>query len=86
VVQISSPARGITYSAERDGTEIPFTAVTDADGRIVYWFVDSALVGTSKSSEPFFWRAHPGDFLIRAVDNQGRAATQKLSVIPREAN
>jgi penicillin-binding protein 1C len=83
---ISSPARGITYSAEPNGPEIPFTAVTDADSRTVYWFVDSAMVGTSRSGESFFWRAHPGDFLIRAVDDQGRAVAEDLSVTPREAN
>jgi penicillin-binding protein 1C len=83
---ISSPARAITYSAEPSGTEIAFTAVTDADSRTVYWFVDSAMVGTSRSGESFFWHAHPGDFLIRAVDDQGRAVAEDLSVIPREAN
>jgi penicillin-binding protein 1C len=83
---ISSPARGVTYSAERSGTEIPFTAVTDADSRLVYWFVDSALVGTSRSGESFFWRARPGNFIVRAVDDQGRGDGEDLTVIPREAN
>jgi hypothetical protein len=44
------------------------------------------MVGTSRSGESFFWRAHPGDFLIRAVDDQGRAVAEDLSVTPREAN
>jgi hypothetical protein len=35
------PSRAVTYSTTIDGgTEIPFAAITDADSRIVYWFVD----------------------------------------------
>jgi penicillin-binding protein 1C len=83
---ISSPARGIVYSAGPDGAEIPFSAVTDGNSRIVYWFVDSALVGTSRSGEWFFWKARPGDFLVRAVDEQGRAGNEQLHVISSEAN
>jgi len=60
--------------------------VTDADSRIVYWFVDSALVGTSRSGESFFWKARPGDFIVRAVDEQGRTVGENLRVITREAN
>jgi penicillin-binding protein 1C len=83
---ISSPAHGLTYSADSKGTEIPFIAVADADSRRVYWFVDSASVGTSRSGETFFWHAHPGNFLIRAVDEQGRAVAEDLTVIASEAN
>jgi len=80
---ISSPGRGIVYSAARSGrTEISFTAVTDADSRIVYWFVDDGLVGTARRGEPLFWKAKPGTFLVRAVDEQGRAAAQQISVVP----
>ncbi len=78
---ISSPARGIEYGVHRDDrSQIPFTAVTDADSRRVYWFVDAELVGTSGSGETLFWRARPGSFLVRAVDDQGRAAAERLQV------
>ena len=66
---ISSPSRGIAYSITADGgTEIPFVAITDADSRVVYWFVDDQLVGTSLSGESFMWKARPGSFLVRAID------------------
>ena len=58
----------------------PFTAVTDADSRRVYWFVDAELVGTSGSGETLFWSARPGTFLVRAVDDQGRAAAPALQI------
>ena len=80
--QISSPSRGIMYSTAPDGgTEIPFAAVTDADSRVVYWFVDDQLVGTSRSGESFMWKARPGSFLVRAIDQQGRAVAEQLKVL-----
>jgi penicillin-binding protein 1C len=80
--QISSPSRGISYSTAEDGdTEIPFAAVTDADSRVVYWFVDDQLVGTSLSGESFMWKARPGSFLVRAIDQQGRAVAEQLKVL-----
>jgi penicillin-binding protein 1C len=80
---ISSPGRDVVYSAlPGRRTEISFTAVTDADSRTVYWFVDDQLAGTSRPGESFFWKAKPGTFLVRAVDEQGRAAARELSVIP----
>lgn len=79
---ISSPSRGVTYSPLGGGqTEIPFAAVTEADSRTVYWFVDSDLVGTSRSGESFFWKARPGTFLVRAVDEQGRAVAAEITVV-----
>jgi penicillin-binding protein 1C len=80
---ISSPSRGVVYSVPSSGrTEISFSAVTDADSRTVYWFVDDQLAGTSHTGESLFWKAKPGTFLIRAVDEQGRAAAQQISVVP----
>jgi penicillin-binding protein 1C len=79
---ISSPNRGIAYSiAPGGGTEIPFAAITDADSREVYWFVDDQLVGTSRSGESYMWKARPGSFLVRAIDQQGRAVAEQLKVL-----
>ena len=79
---ISSPSRAVTYSAGAARvSEIPFAAVTDADSRMVYWFVDDQLVGTSRSGESLMWKARPGSFLIRAIDQQGRAVAEQLRVV-----
>jgi penicillin-binding protein 1C len=75
-----TPATGASDAA--CNTEIPFTAVTDAESRVVYWFVDSAYAGTSRTGESLFWKARPGTFIVRAVDEQGRAAAATLTVIP----
>jgi penicillin-binding protein 1C len=79
---ISSPSRDLEYSVNGGRTEIPFTAVTDADSRAVYWFVDSDLVGSSHTGESLFWKARPGTFLVRAIDDQGRAVAEEVSVVP----
>jgi penicillin-binding protein 1C len=80
-LRIDSPQPKLVY-AIRDGEadEIPFSAVADADGRRVTWFVDDALVGQSEPGGTLFWRAHPGRFVLRAVDELGRSLTQPLAV------
>ena len=80
-LRIDSPQARLVY-AVRDGEpdEIPFSAVADADGRRVSWFVDEAFVGQSEPGGTLFWRARPGRFVLRAVDELGRSGTQPLSV------
>lgn len=80
-LRIDSPQPKLVY-AVRDGEsdEIPFSAVADADGRRVTWFVDDAIVGQSEPGGTLFWRAHPGHFVVRAVDELGRSLTQPLAV------
>lgn len=81
--QITTPQAGLAYPlrAKRIGKEtIPLQAVTDADVRSVYWFIDEKLLGKSKSGQPFFWSAKPGNFMVRAVDDQGRADVREIRV------
>lgn len=81
--RITSPQEGVTYSlrAARMGEDqIPLTAVTDADAREVFWFVDAELVGRARPGEPILWRARPGRFAVRAVDDQGRAGAARVRV------
>jgi penicillin-binding protein 1C len=80
-LRIDSPQARLVY-AVRDGEsdEIPFSAVADADGRRVSWFVDEAFVGQSEPGGTLFWRARPGRFVLRAVDELGRSGTQPLAV------
>lgn len=81
--EITSPRREIGYQLRADllGTEsVPFTATSDADTRTLYWFVDEKFVGKSESSETFFWNASPGHYLVRVVDDQGRADAREIKV------
>lgn len=82
--QITSPQWGVTYNIRSHSLtreRIPLTAVTDADARTVYWFVNERFEGTSPSGEPLFWRPSPGRFVVRAVDDQGRADAREVRVV-----
>ena len=80
-LRIDSPQPRLVY-ALRDGEDdaIPFSAVADADGRRVSWFVDDAFVGQSEPGGTLFWAARPGRFVLRAVDDAGRSVVQPLAV------
>ena len=82
--RITSPQQGVTYSlraASLENERIPLTAVTDADTREVYWFVNERFLGTSSSGAPFFWKPAPGRFVVRAVDDQGRADAREIKTV-----
>ncbi len=81
--RITSPQQGLAYvlRVARVGEEtIPLTAVTDSDARELYWFVDAELVGKAPAGQPLLWRARPGRFAIRAVDDRGRAGAARVEV------
>ena len=80
---ISSPQGGVTYSLPADrvkDAKVPFTAVTDADTRMLFWFVDDRFVGDTPRDKPFFWSMKPGNYSVRVVDDQGRADVKQMLV------
>jgi penicillin-binding protein 1C len=82
--QITSPLRGSSYVmrvSRQDRQSIAFSAVTDADVRILYWFVDGAFAGSTKPGETLFWQpTSAGTYRLRAVDDQGRSDERLLDV------
>ncbi len=81
--RITSPQSVLTYSLRVDdprSSVVPFAAVTDGDARDLRWFVDDRYVGHASAGETFMWQAHPGNFVVRAVDDNGRADSQQLLV------
>jgi penicillin-binding protein 1C len=80
-LRIEAPQSRVVYTVrDREDDTIPFSAVADADGRRISWFVDDAFVGQSAAGETLFWHARPGRFVVRAVDELGRSLTQTLTV------
>ena len=65
--------------AARHGKLILVTAITEADTRKIHWFVDEDYVGESSSGETFFWKPKQGRFVVRAVDDHGRAARREVA-------
>ncbi len=79
---ISSPRKGLTYTLRETTTNsIPFSAVTDGQSRVLFWFVNESFVGNSESGETFFWEARPGNYRVKAVDEQGRSNSIDIDVI-----
>ncbi len=81
--QITSPLNGVTYSLRtaRVGVEtIALQATTDADVRFLFWFINDRLVGRTPADKPLHWPAAPGSFVVRAVDDQGRADVRALKI------
>ena len=81
---ITSPVIAATYTvrAARLGTDaIPLSANADSDVRRLHWFVDNTYIGTGAPSVAIPWKPHgSGRYLVRAVDDRGRADTRELSV------
>lgn len=83
VPQITSPTSNVSYvlrAFKTTDNAIPFRAVTDADAREVFWFVNETYVGKAGTGSAFLWPATPGTFIIRAVDDLGRAGSRELKV------
>ena len=81
--EITSPEKGIVYNVRLDtvGEErIPFHAVGDADVEHFFWFVNEKLVAKLPPSESFWWVAQTGRFIVRVVDDHGRADNRPLEV------
>jgi penicillin-binding protein 1C len=81
--QITSPTGGVSYVLRAFKTEekgIPFRATTDADAKEVFWFVNETFVGKAPSGKVFLWSAQPGSFVVRAVDDRGRAGSREIAV------
>jgi penicillin-binding protein 1C len=80
---IRSPIAGVSYRLRSDAIDeetIPFSASVDADVKALFWFVDDRYAGKVAGGETFFWRPESGDFTVRAVDDQGRAAQREIHV------
>jgi penicillin-binding protein 1C len=85
--QIVSPQARLAYSyraGEQNPEPLTFSAVTDADVHAVYWFLDERFVGRADDGQPLYWPPRPGQFMLRAVDDQGRSDARpiRIQIIP----
>ena len=84
--QIVSPLPKGEYAVGKPGepgSEIPFIAMVPADSQRVYWFLDEACLGRTPRGEAFFWKASPGSWVLRAMDEHGRSASLRFTVVSR---
>jgi penicillin-binding protein 1C len=82
--RISVPKEGVTYRirlSDASRSRIPLTADTDADAGKVFWFAGDCFLGHSEPGGHLLWTPPAGVTELRAVDDLGRAARRKLSVL-----
>jgi len=81
---ITAPVRGAAYVMRESQPErnvVPLAANADADVGTLYWFVNDSFVGTGKPGVAAAWHpAQPGRYLVRVVDEKGRADARELAV------
>ncbi|MDP1603808.1 MAG: penicillin-binding protein 1C [Legionella sp.] len=81
--QITSPQSEISYIVRANTTQknqIPLSAVTDADVKNLYWFINDAFLARTQPGQSFFWNARPGKFIVRAVDDHGLSDARDIIV------
>ena len=81
--KITSPLNKVTYiyrTTKRDDQTIAFSAITDADVKTLYWFVNESFLGKTDVGVPYYWRSHPGNYKVRVIDDHGRADLRELNV------
>jgi membrane carboxypeptidase/penicillin-binding protein PbpC len=55
-------------------------AQTEADVEQVYWFADRQFIGRASPRDPIEWTPGPGSYWLTAVDDAGRAGSEKVEV------
>ena len=82
--KITSPLTSAIYTvrAARLGVEsIPLAANAAGDVRRLHWFVGDSYIATGSPGVAIAWRpAQGGRYVVRAVDDRGRADTRELNV------
>ncbi len=79
---ITSPLRATTYTQRAEGLPqvIALAAVADADAREVHWFANEAYLGAARSGVALGWQPGPGAYVLRVVDDHGRADARDVRV------
>ena len=82
--RIVSPQAALTYVL-RPGlvakNAIPLEADASAESRQIHWFAGPRYLGASAPSHPLMWPAAAGKWTIQAVDDSGRVARTRVTVV-----
>ncbi len=82
--QITSPQAGISYVVRANShfnDKIPLSAVSDAGIAHLYWFINEVFIAETKPDRPFLWKAKPGKFVVRVVDDHGLSDARDITVL-----
>ncbi|MFO1427940.1 MAG: penicillin-binding protein 1C [Steroidobacteraceae bacterium] len=81
--QIESPRSGVRYVLREGPQAVPLQlrAASDADASELFWFADGVFLGRVRAGSAFEWRPPAaGDYLLRVLDDAGRAASRAVHV------
>ncbi len=81
---ISAPLRGAAYvmrAAQPDRNVVPLAATAEGGVTTLYWFANDSFVTAGRPGIALAWRPQkPGRYLLRVVDEQGRADSREVVV------
>lgn len=81
---ITAPVRGAAYllrDRQPERNVVPLAATADAGVGTLYWFVNDSFVGAGKPNFALAWKpAQPGSYIVRVIDDHGRADVRELAV------
>lgn len=79
--QIISPSMAGIYSLRIGKPATIGLKANNTAGGDIFWYANKSLLGKSAASEVLAWLpSHPGRYLLRAADVQGRAASREITV------
>ena len=79
---ITSPLRATTYTQRANAAPqvIALAAAADADASTLHWFANGAYLGAAKPGIALGWQPGPGAYVLRVVDDHGRAESRDVRV------
>ena len=84
--RITSPRPGAVYELQSGATarqQLTLQAQTEADVEQIYWFAGKQFIGRTAPRDPLPWTPAPGTYALTAVDDAGRADTEKVEIESR---
>jgi penicillin-binding protein 1C len=80
-IRIISPERYLEYFVEpHRELEIELLASVPGDSKTIYWFANENLIGSTVPAKAMYWKAKPGKFNLKVVDDRGRSRSVEVSV------
>lgn len=82
--QITSPQPEFYYIIPlhtKQVVSIPLVAIVDGGVRVIYWFINDSFIGKTTPEKTFLWKAKPGKYTVRVVDDQGLSDVIEFTVV-----
>jgi penicillin-binding protein 1C len=58
--------------------------VVSWDTEEVFWFLNESFAARTERGKAYIWTPVPGEFVLRAIDENGRSASARFRVIVSE--